>query len=401
VAPLEPGFDPALPELPLALDPDRAARLVAPGAEVRRARRHDTKYEPGRRCVSAYELELVDGHRVFAMVAVTPEGLEMRPFAADEGLPGLAEALDPARMAARFATLRPGSAVEWCTVVPVRYKPGARCVLRYQLGADGRRCYGKLLAGGCRQQVATLAALRDGGSRSMPEILPVEACWDDLGLLVQPAVEDADELNQVAFDPQVAAAARQGLLRAAGAGLAGLHAAAPPQAPPATLAADLADLRGLLPPLAHADQDLAGRYQAALVRLQAHAADPGGRLAAGHGAFRTDQFLIRRRSGALVLIDLDSACLAEPARDLGNFLAYLDWKAIRRPELAAEVAGAAAAFTRGYGSVLPWPAAERVALWRAASLLKIAGRRYRSLTVSEWHLVPRLADAAAALLAGR
>jgi aminoglycoside phosphotransferase (APT) family kinase protein len=121
-------------------------------------------------------------------------------------------------------------------------------------------------------------------------------------------------------------------------------------------------------------------------------------VAAGHGAMRTDQFLIDGGSGGLVLIDLDGVCLAEPARDLGNLLAYLDWKAIRRPADAAWVERAGAAFQAGYATGRSVPA-DRVAVYRAGSLLKIAGRRYRSLTVPEWPLVPALLDAAAALVA--
>jgi hypothetical protein len=128
----------------------------------------------------------------------------------------------------------------------------------------------------------------------------------------------------------------------------------------------------------------------------AEALDPE-RMAAGHGAMCTDQFLIDGEGGGLVLIDLDGVCLAEPARDLGNLLAYLDWKAIRRPVAAELVERAGAAFMAGYADRLPVPA-ERVAVHRAGSLLKIAGRRYRSLTVPEWPLVPRLVEAAAGLL---
>jgi hypothetical protein len=51
----------------------------------------------------------------------------------------------------------------------------------------------------------------------------------------------------------------------------------------------------------------------------------------------------------------------------------------------------------GYAAVGPI-ADERVAAYRAASLLKIAGRRYRSLAVPEWPLVPALLDAAATLV---
>jgi hypothetical protein len=130
----------------------------------------------------------------------------------------------------------------------------------------------------------------------------------------------------------------------------------------------------------------------------AEALDPE-RMAAGHGAMCTDQFLIDGEGGGLVLIDLDGVCLAEPARDLGNLLAYLDWKAIRRPADAAWVERAGAAFLTGYATGRSVPA-DRVAVYRAGSLLKIAGRRYRSLTVPEWPLVPALLDAASTTVTG-
>jgi Ser/Thr protein kinase RdoA (MazF antagonist) len=98
------------------------------------------------------------------------------------------------------------------------------------------------------------------------------------------------------------------------------------------------------------------------------------------------------------MIDLDGFCLANPARDVGNFLAYLCWKAIRQPEHATFVECAGQAFLNGYleaGGDLDdrW-----LDLYQAASLLKIAGRRFRSLTFIEWPLVKHLIDAALAVI---
>jgi hypothetical protein len=323
-----------------------------------------------------------------------------RRFDDDPGLPGLAEALDPDRMAARLAGPVPG--LTGCEPSPVRYKPGARCVLRYRLAttAGPRELYGKLLAGGVDAQLATVAALRAAaGGGAMPAVLPVTAAWPDLGLLAQPAVERGAELHERAFDPAVPEAERLRLLRAAGRGLAALHGAALPDVPLVTPADDVAELRGYLAPVGQLDPALGGRYAGVLDRVEAalHGGAPQP-VAAGHGAMRTDQFLVDGAGGGLVLIDLDGVCLAEPARDLGNLLAYLDWKAIRRPGEAAWVERAGAAFLAGYATGRPAPP-DRVAAWRAASLLKVAGRRYRSLTVPEWPLVPALLDAAAALVA--
>jgi Phosphotransferase enzyme family len=315
----------------------------------------------------------------------------------DPDLPALAEALDPERMAARLAGAVPG--LTGCEPTPVRYKPGARCVLRYRLAttAGPGELYGKLLAGGIDAQLAGVAALGAAAVEAMPAVLPVTAAWPELGLVVQPAVVGGAELHDRAFDPAVGEAERLGLLHAAGRGLAALHGATLAGVPVVTQADDLAKLRGYLAPVGQLDPGLGQRY-AAVLRL-VEAAGQAGRaqpLAAGHGAMRTDQFLIDGDTGGLILIDLDGVCLAEPARDLGNLLAYLDWKAIRRPGDGAFLERAAAALLSGYGTGRPVPA-DRVAAYRAGSLLKIAGRRYRSLTVSEWPLVPALVEAAATL----
>jgi aminoglycoside phosphotransferase (APT) family kinase protein len=407
-------FDPALPHLPVIADPVATARLFAAaglGPRVRVLRRQDTKYRPLTRCVAAFELAVDEpgaagdrrggaAGRTFGAVTVTPDGASARLLDADPELPALAEALDPDRMAARFAGALAG--VERCEPAPVRYKPGTRCVLRYRLrtAAGPLELYGKLLTHGLDEQLATIAELLAAGARdpAMPGVLPVTVAWADLGLLAQPAVEDAAELNERAFDPAVPGGRRERWLAGAGRCLAALHGCPLPAAPLRRHADDLDELRGYLGPLQQADPALADRYQTVLAALEQPGPDaeepPGGT----HGAFRTDQFLIERER--LVLIDLDTACRAEPARDLGNLLAYLDWKAIRRPATAALVAQAGEVFLAGYAQGREPPAERRLARHRAASLLKIAGRRYRSLTVDEWPLVPRLVEAAGALATG-
>jgi len=96
----------------------------------------------------------------------------------------------------------------------------------------------------------------------------------------------------------------------------------------------------------------------------------------------------------LAMIDLDSYCLANPARDLGNFLAYLCWKAIRQPEHAEFIERAGQAFLSGYLNVQKDIDERWLSVYQAASLLKIAGRRFRSLTYREWPLVIHLIHAA-------
>jgi hypothetical protein len=112
-----------------------------------------------------------------------------------------------------------------------------------------------------------------------------------------------------------------------------------------------------------------------------------------HGALRTDQFLVGD-DGGLVLMDLDGFCSATPARDIGNLLAYLDWRVIRRPRDAALVDRARSAFLDGYAALGFLPESSWLGLFRATSMLKIAGRRLESFSFEEWELVPELIDAA-------
>jgi hypothetical protein len=398
------AFDPQLPDLALAFDRDAVARLFEqrwPGEPPRisKVKPQDTKYQPGRRCVTTYELlaerERHTPLRTIGVVEVTPEGIALRLYDDDPRLPWLAAAVDPAGMRNRFAALLPDAAVESCAPTPVRYRAGVRCVFRYDVATTTGALvfFGKLLAEGGDQLMATVGALHAASAADtrLPRIPRPLAYWPEIRMLVQPEVAGGAELNDLAFDPAQDAGLRERWLRAAGARLAGLHAAQVAGSP-RTLADDLDELREYVAPMAQADPALARRYAAAVERIAERAGDDASPPAATHGAFRTDQYLIE--GDELVMIDLDGFCWAEPERDLGNFLAYLRWKAIRKPADAALIERAGQVFMEGYRSSAPAPHARRLAIYKADSLLKIAGRRYRSLTVKEWHLVPRLVEAA-------
>jgi hypothetical protein len=398
------GFDRQLPDLPLALNPAAAQRLFEERwrsegrqLQVRSCKRQDVKYQPGRRCVATYLL-LADGPdgpaQTIGVVELTPDGLACRFYDEDPQLPRLREAADPALMAPRFAELL-GGQVAGCAVTPVRYRPGSRCVFRYELqGPEGPAViFGKLLREGAGELAATAAALHRASQESpaMPHVLPPLAFWPELQLVLQAEVTGRAELNDLAFDEGVPRPTRERWLHDAGARLAGLHGAAV-AGPPRTLAEDLDELREYVAPMAAVDPALAERYAAAVERAAGRATNLAeSQPVASHGAFRTDQFMIQ--GDRLVMIDLDGFCRASPARDVGNFRAYLRWKAIRQPQRAAMIEQAGELFLEGYGAARPLDAAA-LALYEAASMLKVAGRRYRSLTAKEWHLTPVLLDAA-------
>lgn len=236
-------------------------------------------------------------------------------------------------------------------------------------------------------------------------------------MVVQAAVVGA-ELHNAAFDKQFPEALRVDWLWAVGRTSAALHGLAGHGSPAAALFAelalpqptlldDLADLGEYCPAIRQANPSLADWFEtvvAAITALcrQAHEVTP----VLSHGALRTDQFMLAAGYGAngtgrndrLALIDLDGVCWANPARDLGNFQAYLTWKAMRQPDHAAFIQQAQHAFLAGYAALGALPDQEWINLYQAASLLKILGRRYTGLTVQEWPLTEQLLKQAVQLV---
>jgi len=399
-------FDPQLPALPLAFDLAAVARLFAtqwPRAEagpveITKCKPQDTKYQPGRRCATTYALTVarpgVPAESTIGVLEITPDGPAHRLYDDDPTLPWLARAADPQAMREHFGALL-GTPIEECAITPVRYRPGVRCVFRYDLrtAAGEQTFFGKLIGQGAEDSMATIAALHAARASltDMPQVLPPLAYWPELHMLVQAEVSGGSELNDLAFDPAEDAATRERWLRDAGARLAGLHGC-DVAGPTRTMADDLDELREYIAPIAAVDPALAKRYTAAVEWLAAASEHGEPSPVASHGAFRTDQFMIE--NGELVMIDLDGFCWANPARDLGNFMAYLRWKAIRKPHDAAFIERVGQLFLGGYRAAGRMVDEGWLARYTADSLLKVAGRRYRSLTAKEWHLVPLLIDAA-------
>ncbi len=404
------GFDPKLPALPLAFDLTAVARLFteqwpraeAGPVEITKCKPQDTKYQPGRRCATTYALTVAHpdapAESTIGVLEITPAGPTHRLYDDDSKLPWLALVTNPQVMRERFGTLL-GTLVEDCAVAPVRYRPGVRCVLRYDLrtAAGKYTFFGKLIGQGAEDSMATIAALHNARASfpDLPRVLPPLAYWPELHMLVQAEVAGGAELNDLAFDPAEDAATRERWLRDAGARLAGLHGC-DVAGQKRTMADDLEELREYVAPIAAVDPVLADRYAATAGRLAEASMHGEPAPVASHGAFRTDQFMIE--NGELVMIDLDGFCWANPARDLGNFMAYLRWKAIRKPHDAAFIERVGQLFLQGYRAAGRATDQGWLARYTADSLLKVAGRRYRSLTTKEWHLVPLLIDTAEELL---
>ena len=376
------GLDPALPSLERLLDDAEVRRAAVAAGAVEPAAaaliRRTTAWDPGAGCVATFSVPAGRDHTGrtggdVLCVRATPTGWCYATAADDPALPGLRE------------VLAGGARV-------VSYKPGASCVV--ELGSDR---FGKLvppreLAGLCAafDALGRIAALDD----EAPTVPAIHDADRRLGLLVMARVSGPPLRDVVRTSPPDATVSCAAL----GAALAAMHRHSHTALPPHEPADDDGEVRRCLPAARAAAPAVADRIEGLLDRASARAEIDLGPLGPAHGALRTDQVIVA--AGRPALVDLDGACAAPPERDVANLAAYLWWRGLRWPSDVHTLAALADTVIRAWGMV-PDAApldADRLRTWRALSLLKIAGRRYRNLTIAEWPLVPRLLDEAAACL---
>jgi aminoglycoside phosphotransferase (APT) family kinase protein len=357
---------------------------------------HQLRWDPGRLARATIEIRTRRGPAA-VLVEVTDAGVERRPLTADPGLPGLRLAADPRRVAERLGALT-GRPVSTCAVAPVSYRPGSRCVLRYDAvtaaGAD--RWYAKTLVGGVDRYVAASARLAASGRRvGLDRLVPeVVAAWPDADTVLTAAVPGRS-LSRALEDLALPSADRLALARRLGVALAAVHAAGAEAAPAAATvdpATELAALWEHARVAWHADPVTAVALTG-LLRELSSTAPARGRTVTGHGSFRAGQVVLAPTG--LTVLDLDGVGPADPARDAGTATAHLVWQGVRGsidPRLAERMAEA---FLAGYADAGGRLDTASLGWWQAAGMARTAGRRYRSLAVAEWQHLPTLVGRAA------
>jgi ABC-type multidrug transport system fused ATPase/permease subunit len=335
--------------------------------------------------------------------AVVPgAALALHSFPIDPDLPTLERAMNPATVSLLACSPRTGVP----PVVEVVHHPreGA-CVLRYTFpepaqdasAGPAKMFYAKVYpdSGGDVVEVflealaAQQAGLEDGVAPWFPR--PVLYA-PSLRLLVTQALPGRplipDLLRTVLQAPpdrvlEDERAALREAVRAAGMALASLHGSDLATAPVRSLVKEQATLRRELA--------LVGSYWPEVALTVGSAVD--GALAAAptapdlvlsHGDFTPSQVLLD--AGGTAVVDLDTLCWADPALDLGRFLAHLELLAVKQGGAAATpvVHDLSRAFLDGYGDASPRTAAaaeatERVALYRGTTLARTALRACRQL----------------------
>lgn len=322
----------------------------------------DMKYEPGDYCTLLYELgsQLAIGHIRWSATDSVPTasshridqlGMEVYPFPIDPWLPGLPMATDPQAIAWALAQALPEcrlgqSRVLRVRVAPQRYRPGKRFTLRLDIvlrdGETGmftsRTFYGKLYhkaekAASVFQEMQLLtesSPVREGRvlMASAAAFLP------ELSMVLQEPVAGTPledllgrmEGNATRGDPRGWSATRR-----AAAALAAVHTA------------------GLTSPRRRPIEDELRRFQKRATQVRAVDANQGTRMAELadalpawlncldewgaelsliHGDCKPSQFLIG--DDQVAILDFDHTGMADPANDVGTFLATLRQLALRQ-----------------------------------------------------------------------
>lgn len=341
----------------------------------------------------------------------------VRQFPADPQLPHLDSVMAPSEhdplAAALESTARRVHDVPltWrlagITAEPVRYKPGERCVLRYRLRFSHpgvpeesdpaeKTCslVAKLYRDEREAEAATDLLARLSGeagfawtARPLGVVPDVHlALTEDLGSSRDPVPTHSglDVLHpgsDAAFE--VVGKAARALAELHTSGLESRDLNRRTGADEAGKAARRARaLEQYVPDLAPMIRQVTDQLCASLNGLQVDILRPA------HGSYKASQLLVR--AGSVFLVDFDQVCLADPALDVGYFLAYLRpaglWyhRAGRRDWFAAAAGTFLSTYLdrlaeRGESAATCAGIAGRTPVFEAALLLKIAARRANRL----------------------
>jgi len=344
-------------------------------------------------------------------------GLALHPFPIDPGLPTLAGAMGAAvvRRLAAYSGMHETPGIE-----VVHHPREGACVLRFQLSTEGTdrdrgALYGKVygddhgevvhgyLHGLAREQV------EHGGARQRAQFPRPVIYVPALRLLVTeqlPGTPLVPELLKTvlgeppqrgALDPDGRAGDRPVVddspgveladaVRAAAWALAALHEGGHTHlatAPVRFAAEELASLRSQVELVGEVWPDQAEKVQRGVAHLLDADLDPST-VVLSHGDFTPSQVLLN--GGAPAVVDLDTLCWADPALDLGRFLAQIALPAVRRAGPAAQplVDDLSAVFLGAYaeasaGTVDVAAAADRIAFYQATTLARSALHSCRQL----------------------
>jgi aminoglycoside phosphotransferase len=315
-------------------------------------------------------------------------GLVLHPFPIDPDLPTLPQSMDPDAVRRLLSARDEAAGPEVDVVHHPREGP---CVLRYRFGGEADRpaCtyYGKVFADGTGATVYRyLRALTTDGAVAR---VPAPVAYSSTHRLLCTEALPGQQLGRVlkaAYDGGIPGRERVRALRdasaAAGRALSELHRTDPLDAPVHSAADELRDLWQELETVAAVWPAEAAFIRHPVEALARRAGGPSS-LVLSHGDFTPSQVLLNGQHPGIV--DLDTLCRADPALDVGRFLAHIRLQVARltgdpRARLAEDLARS---FLIGYaeeaGSMVTGDDGGRVALYVGTTLARSAAHACRRL----------------------
>lgn len=297
-------------------------------------------------------------------------------FPLDSELPLLWHAADAARATALLARMLPDYTNMGVKQVEVlRYRPGRRCVLRYagEYSNGAIDLVAKLYTDGERAKLVSkkLAALCSQPTSEVKLAAPIGEMPSN-GLLLMEYLHGTNLGDQM--ETTMSREDNERSARAAAAGLAAFHRFRLESSECRSLQTELDNLHARVRPLHDIGCDFAGDVELLLAQIEARfAALPKAAECVIHGEYKPNQLLVA--GGQIALVDLDRACIGDPALDVGNFAAVL------RKEVLLEghghLAGLDGVFVREYLATSNADGiAERASLFQAIAFLRILTRYF-------------------------
>jgi thiamine kinase-like enzyme len=313
----------------------------------------------------------------------------------DRALPALRLLTDPAaardllerelrRASPRYARI----GIEACRPHVMRYKPGSRCTVLYELryAGNGRGAPDVVVAktyhsGKGRTAFEGMRALRASALNDVVTLAEPLTFLPELNVLLQTGVPHALTLKElvkraIVSGNEEAMTEVSAYVAKTAPGLAGVHSSGVRAPSVFTWDDQLAEIRAVVVRLAGFEPSLAEALAPLLDHIEALAAEhPAQPLVPAHGSFRPAQVLLN--AGDIAFIDFDSFCLAEPALDLALFCATLKDSALHAvhgeardalPLHLAVLEELRDRFLRGYEAAAA-VSRPRVALWETLHLL--------------------------------
>ncbi|WP_345207595.1 glycosyltransferase [Fodinibacter luteus] len=342
----------------------------------------DAKFEPGRPATVLYRHATRLVH-----ATVEPSGVTVEEFPTDPALPTLPAVLDPAVLGPALAGAigDPDAERVEARLRLLRYRPGRRATVEVTLGggpAQGRYVAKVYHDGAKAAAVAAEGAALVGRPSRAPLLLaPVVAHLPDLAVVAQAWVEGVPLTDADA--PRAAAA------------LAVLHGLSVPAGRPRPVDRELRRFVSRSMAIRSVDPEAGEPLLELAERLHSTQAPPGP-ASLVHGDCKPSQFLAC--GDDVAILDLDHCGVADPASDVGTFVATLRQQAIRSnpsdPCAADATEPTARAFVDAYrDAVAPEPEgtfAARVDFYVAVALMRKALRAFARSPLSD---EPRLVAA--------